>query len=248
MLDIREVRVSAYKGENPDDSEAYVDIGLSSEEEAEELPDNEYIRRKFQVPPPPPPVPPVPTGEPTPSTSGTASIQVPVEMLKQVHQVLGQLLQGQQISPGSIGSVPIPPQPAPQTQQHEEVPFEVPVIKRGQKNCSLCARKIFSTDAYRRHMKTHTGEQKNVCPNEGCGRKLSSGSSLTEHLKTCGKERNVFCPRKGCKKMFVDKAGLLKHSIIYQTLKKSERMCKGCGQGKFLREKSKKEHWEGVFS
>ena len=120
MLDIREVRVSAHKGENPDDSEAYVDIGLSSEEEAEELPDNEYIGRKFQVPLPPP-VPPVPTGEPTPSTSGTTSIQVPVEMLKQVHQVLGQLLQGQQISPGSIGLVPIPPQSAPQTQQHEDM-------------------------------------------------------------------------------------------------------------------------------
>ena len=43
-------------------------------------------------------------------------------------------------------------------------------------------------------MKTHTGEQKNVCPNANCGRKLSSGRSLTEHLKTCGKERNVFCP------------------------------------------------------
>ena len=243
-LDIKEVRVSSHKGENPDDSQAFVDIGLSSEEEAEDLPENEYFRRKFQAPPPPPapPVPPIPTGDP--SSSGTASIQVPVEMLQQVHQALGQLLQGQPIAPGLIGPLPgSQSRPSVPTQHHEDVPFEVPVIKRGQKNCSLCARKFYSTDAYRRHMKTHTGEQKNICPNPGCGRKLSSGRSLTEYLKTCGKERNVFCPRKGCKKMFVDLAGLQKHSIAHQTLKKSERMCKGCGQDEFLREKSKKEHW-----
>ena len=80
-------------------------------------------------------------------------------------------------------------------------------------------------------MKTHTGEQKNVCPNAGCGRKLSSGRSLTEHLKTCGKERNVFCPRKGCEAMFVDLAGLQKQSITHQKLKKADRKCEGCGAG-----------------
>ena len=92
-------------------------------------------------------------------------------------------------------------------------------------------------------MKTHTGEQKNVCPNANCGRKLSSGRSLTEHWKTCGKERNVFCPRKGCKAMFVDLASLQKHSITHQKLKKADRKCEGCGAGDFLREKSKKEYW-----
>ena len=68
VLDINEVRVSAHKGEHPDDSEDYAAIGLSSEEEAEDLPDNQYIRRKFQIPPPLPsdPVPPVP---PVPSCS-----------------------------------------------------------------------------------------------------------------------------------------------------------------------------------
>ena len=84
VLDINEVRVSAHKGEHPDDSEDYANIGLSSEEEAEDLPDNQYIRRKFQIPPPHPsdpvpPVPPVPTGEPS---GDTASIQLPVGMLK----------------------------------------------------------------------------------------------------------------------------------------------------------------------
>ena len=205
VLAINEVRLSAHKGEHPDDSEDYAAIGLSSEEEAEDLPDSQYIRRKFQIPPPLPPdpvpsVPSAPTGDPS---GDTASIQVPIGMLKQVHEALGQLLQGQPLTSGSFGSVPNQPSTNP-TVHHEDVPFEVPVIKRGQKICSLCSRKFYSTEAYRRHMKTHTGEQKNVCPNAGCGRKLSSTRSLTEHLKTCGKERNVYCPRKGCKAMFVD--------------------------------------------
>ena len=138
-------------------------------------------------PPPPDPTPPVPP-VPEESNGATASIQVPIEMLQQVHQALGQLLQGQPLAAGSLGSMPgQPPRSTGPTVHHEDVPFEVPVIKRGQKVCSLCSRKFYSTEAYRRHMKTHTGEQKNVCPNAGCGRKLSSGRSLTEHLKTCGK-------------------------------------------------------------
>ena len=122
VLAINEVRVSAHKGEHPDD----VAIGLSSEEEAEDLPDNQYIRRKFQIPPPLPPdpvpsVPPVPTGEPD---SATASIQVPVGMLRQVHEALGQLLQGQPVTSGSFGSVPNqPPRSSNPTVHHEDVPF-----------------------------------------------------------------------------------------------------------------------------
>ena len=43
--------------------------------------------------------------------------------------------------------------------------------------------------------------------------------------------------------MFVDLAGLQKHSITHQNLKKADRKCKGCGAGDFLRAKSKREHW-----
>ena len=57
-------------------------------------------------------------------------------MLKQVHEALGQLLQGQPVTSRSFG--PVPSQPSRSTGStvhHEDVPFEVPVIKRGQKNC-----------------------------------------------------------------------------------------------------------------
>ena len=53
VLAINEVRLSAHKGEHPDDSEDYAAIGLSSEEEAEDLPDSQYIRRKYRLPWPP---------------------------------------------------------------------------------------------------------------------------------------------------------------------------------------------------
>ena len=172
----------------------------------------------------------------------TASIQVPVEMLQQVHQALGQLLQGQPAL--SIGSMPSFQQRSTgPTEHHEDVPFEVPVIKRGQKTCTLCSRKFYSTEAYRRHMKPILGSRAMSAQILDVAGSYHLAGSLAEHLKTCGKERNVFCPRKGCKSMFVDLAGLQKHSITHQTLKKSERKCPGCDRADFKREKSKKEHW-----
>ena len=47
--------------------------------------------------------------------------------------------------------------------------------------------------------------------------------------------------------MFVDLAGLQKHSITHQKLKKADRKCEGCGAGDFLREKSKKRALENVL-
>ena len=76
-------------------------IGLSSEDEAEEMSEDEYVGRKYHrkelpAPPVPPtnPVPPVPPVPPPQSEVPVTSIQVPIAMLQGVHQALGQLLQG----------------------------------------------------------------------------------------------------------------------------------------------------------
>ena len=106
VLEIGNVTVSLFKEGHPDDSETGDMIGLSSEDEAEDLSENEYIGRKYHVqkelPAPPPvpptnpepPVPPVPPPQSQPQVPVT-SIQVPISMLQGVHQALGQLLQGQ---------------------------------------------------------------------------------------------------------------------------------------------------------
>ena len=94
VVSVQDIRLSAHKDMHPSDSEDNVDIGLSSEEEAEDLPDDVHIRRKF-VPPPPAPesqqAP--PASQPAPSTS--TSIQVPVEALQKVQEYIGQLLGGE---------------------------------------------------------------------------------------------------------------------------------------------------------
>ena len=212
VLSVQDIRLSAHKDAHPSDSEDNVDIGLSSEEEAEDLAESPHIRRKF-VPPPPPPQP-----QPTPSTSteGSTSIQVPVEALQKVQQYIGQLLGGE-AAPG-VFSQPQDP-PAPDTQV---VPFSVPKPKKGEKVCQLCERKFWATETLRRHMQTHSGKQKHVCPNEGCGRKLSSKRSLDTHLTTCQKEKTFFCKSKGCQKLFATKQAFTAHEKTHKKLEKGK--------------------------
>ena len=93
VLGVERVRLSHYKEANPTDSDAVQDIGLSSEDEAEDLPEVPTVRRKYQATsapdPPPQPQPRSSTQPSTEPAAATASIQVPVEMLQQVHHAIG---------------------------------------------------------------------------------------------------------------------------------------------------------------
>ena len=187
VISVQDILLTAHKDAHPSDSEDNIEIGLSSEEEAEDLAEAPHIRRKF-VPPPPAPEP-----QPTPSTStstgDSTSIQVPVEALQKVQEYIGQLLGGEATSRAFSQ-----PEDPPAT---SEVPFAVPKPKRGEKVCQLCQRKFWATETLRRHMQTHSGKQKHVCPNEGCGRKLSSKRSLETHLTTCQKGENILLQNQG---------------------------------------------------
>ena len=107
VLKIANVTISLHKEANPDDSIDYDDIGLSSEEEAEDLESDKYVRRKFDKPAPPPPEPlpllpqlpgsdptpgSVPSTNPVPSAGETTTLQVPVSVVKQLHTLLGQII------------------------------------------------------------------------------------------------------------------------------------------------------------
>ena len=225
--------MTAHKDAQPSDSEDNIDIGLSSEEEAEDLAESPHIRRKFV----PPPVPPQPQPAPSTSTGGSANIQVPVEALQKVKQYIGQLLGGE-ATPGVF-----PPPEDPPAPTSEEVPFVVPKPKRGEKVCQLCQRKFWATETLRRHMQLHSGKQKHVCPNEGCGRKLSSKRSLETHLTTCHKEKEFFCKTKGCDKLFASKQALSAHEKTHKKLGKGMGVCKGCGKEGFTKQKSLDDHY-----
>ena len=128
VISMQDIRLSAHKDAHPSDSEDNIDIGLSSEEEAEDLAEAPHIRRKF-VPPPP-----VPEPQPTPSASTSANIQVPVEAFQKVQEYIGQLLGGE-AAPRAFPQPEDPPAPA-----SGEVPFAVSKPKRGEKVCQLCQR------------------------------------------------------------------------------------------------------------
>ena len=96
VLTVDAVRLTLHKETHPDDSDEPNDIGLSSEEEAEEMEESEFIRRKYhqQAPPVPEPTPVTTAATASTSTStatsaGTATIEVPVAALQQVHEILG---------------------------------------------------------------------------------------------------------------------------------------------------------------
>ena len=138
ILEVRDVRLSAHKGAHLSDSDSYTDIGLSSEEEADELDPAPQFRRKYARPAPAPepdPVPPVPQ----PSTSDEATVTVPKEALQQVHALLGQLLQGQVPSTGGTGgtdggsSSQMPP---------GSNPFNVRRAKEGGERCVKSAKDL----------------------------------------------------------------------------------------------------------
>ena len=233
VISVQDIRLSAHKDVHPSDSEDNVDIGLSSEEEAEDLAETPHIRRKFV----PPPVPPQSQPAPSTSTGGSANIQVPVEALQKVQQYIGQLLGGE-ATPGVF-----PPPEDPPAPTSEEVPFAVPKPKRGEKVCQLCQRKFWATETLKRHMQSHSGKQKHVCPNEGCGRKLSSKRCLETHLTTCQKEKTLFCKVKGCDKLFATKQALSAHEKTHKKLGKGKGVCKGCGKEGLTKQKSLDDHF-----
>ena len=199
VLSIQDIRNSRHKDAHPDDSDAPEDMGLSSEEEAEGMEEDDNIARKYHQRPGPAPAPAAPPASRATSTeTGTsttdpevATLQVPVAALQQVQEMIGKILGGE--APAADLFQPAP-QPSAGTDQG--APFSIPKPKRGEKKCSVCQRAFWSTTSLRQHVKTHTGEQKHTCPNPGCGRKLSSKRSLETHLQTCQKEKTHFCKHK----------------------------------------------------
>ena len=113
-----------------------MDIGLSSEEEAEDLEDNPAIRRKYRHSAPPATSATTTGGTATATTSTAtgpemATVQIPVAALQKVHDLLGKMLEGQ---------LPSEPQQSAQADVPGEVPFSISKPKRGDKKCTICFR------------------------------------------------------------------------------------------------------------
>ena len=186
---------STYKTRHPDDTDYPEAVGGSSEDKAEGLEETLGVSRCLLKPLQPEPVP-EPT--PTPSSAPTEEegvIKVHKKDLKKAQGILKDIFAGRRVRAASGASC-------------DDVPFEVPTVEAGDKDCNLCHQSFSLTRALRHHMKTHTGETGWVC--EKCGKILSTKAMLDLHMASCGKkDKQHNC--QSCNKGYTTKQALTAH-------------------------------------
>ena len=186
---------STYKSHHPDDTDDPDAVGGSSEDEAEGLEEIPGVSHHLQKPPrPEPTLVPTPTPTPVPAEE-EGVIKVQKRDLKRAQGILKDILAGRKIRAGSGASC-------------EDVPFQVPIVEAGDKDCSLCHQSFSLTKALRHHMRTHTGEMGWVC--EKCSKVLSTRAMLDLHVAGCGKQdKQHNC--QACGKGYTTKQALVAH-------------------------------------
>ena len=207
---------STYKTQHPDDTDDSEVVGGSSEDEAEGLEEILGVSRCLQKP-----AQPEPTLEPTPTPSSAPTeeegvIKVQKKDLKRAQGILKDILEGRKVRAASGASC-------------DDVPFEVPTVEAGDKDCNLCHQSFSSTRALRHHMKTHTDETGWVC--EKCGKILSTKAMLDLHMASCGKkDKQHNC--QSCNKGYTTKQALMAHLKVKHrpALTAEELTCPTCGK------------------
>ena len=153
MLTCQLLVTSTYKERHPEDTDDPGTVGVSSEDEAEGMGEVLGISRRLQKP------------EPSPAESSTAKlgsatpsdlatpvvseeegiIQVKRKDLRRVEGILKDILAGRRVRMSMRASC-------------QDVPFEVPTVQPGERDCLLCRQSFKSTRSLKHHMKTHTRE------------------------------------------------------------------------------------------
>ena len=171
---------STYKERHPNDTDDPGAVGVSSEDEAEDMEEVLGISRRLQKPAPSP-------AEPSTAKSGPVTpaepeeegiIQVEKKDLRRAQGILKDILAGRRVRMSTGAS-------------SQDVLFEVPTVQPGEKDCQLCHQSFKSTRSLRHHMKTHTGETGWSC--SSCNKILSSRTMRDLHLKSCGQEKGHWC-------------------------------------------------------
>ena len=181
---------STYKAQHPDDTDDPDAVGRSSEDEAEGMKEVLGISRHIQKPVEPEPSPTPPS---VPIEEGV--IRVQKKDLKRAQGILGDILAGRKMRAVSGASC-------------EDVPFRIPTVQAGDRDCSLCHQSFASTKALRHHLKTHTGDTGWSC--EVCGKVLSTKLMLELHTACCGKgSKQHNC--KECGKGYTTKQAMVAH-------------------------------------
>ena len=182
-----------------DDPEA---VGVSSKDEAEGMGEVLGISRRLQKPAPSPAEPSTTKSGPATSSDpatpvvpkGEGIIQVKRKDLRRAEGILKDILARKRVRMSTRASC-------------QDVPFEVPVLQPGDRDCQLCRQSFKSTRSLKHHMKTHTGEMGWSCSR--CSKILTSRAMWDLHLKSCGQEKGHWCWE--CNKGYTTKQALVAH-------------------------------------
>ena len=129
---------------------------------------------------------------PLPSTTTTAvatsssqgQVSVGIEVLKQLHQLTGDILRGAGQNVVGIFPVHLPPVPGASPQSQE--------LEKGAKKCPRCWKVFRESYKCKIHYQTvHMKVTKWKC--KKCGKSLSSRDNLDSHMDTMHKYRNFQC-------------------------------------------------------
>ena len=168
VLETSRLLMLPYKVEHPSDTEDRLDMGLSSEDEAEGLPADPGRAHRGIV-----------TGPAlTPEPTGGDEVVVKRRALRRVKQQVSALLRGEDLPEGA------------QAREVAEVPYQLPPVPRDSKECPVCQQVFKTHHRLLCHMGVHRGEK---FPCEKCGKVLASRKMLKAHVAACVQGKRVSC-------------------------------------------------------
>ena len=229
VLTCRPLVESIYKSRHPDDTDDPDAIGLSSEDEAEDLGEVLGVSRRLPKP--------APSSSPRqhepesheadldPSPEDD-TIKVPKKDLKRAQNIIKDMLAGRKARWGTAAS-------------REDIPFSVPEVQAGETSCQLCHQSFSSTRSLRCHMLTHTGDTGFSCSR--CGKILASRVTLDMHSEGCGRAKRHFCME--CNRGYASKQALVAHMKAKHGPEpaREDLVCPTCGKA-FKIVKTMREH------
>ena len=229
VLTCRPLVESIYKSRHPDDTDDPDAVGLSSEDEAEDLGEVLGVSRWLPKPAPsssPRQHEPESHGaDPDPSPEDD-TIKVPKKDLKRAQNIIKDMLAGRKARWGTVAS-------------REDIPFSVPKVQAGETSSQLCHQSFSSTRSLRHHMLTHTGDTGFSCSR--CGKILASRVTLDMHLEGCGRPKRHFCME--CNRGYASKQALVAHMKAKHGPEpaREDLVCPTCGKA-FKIMKTMREH------
>ena len=222
VLEVLELMVTWWKDAHPSDTEDEVNVGLTSEDEAEGLDPEAGVAWRGRAARGGPP-----QGA-TPTPVGEGEVVVKKWALKRMKQQVLALLRGEDLPEGAEAC------------EVAEVPYQLPAVERDATVCPVCERELPNHHKLMKHIGVHHGEK---FPCSKCGKVLASRCMLQAHQPACITGKSVQCP--DCGRHYANRQGMKQHHKVAHGVDRPEAdetfPCPHC-QKNFNVWKSMREH------